>query len=84
MLGLSEAAHAAKHGNMGAHVVVVGGGFGGATCAKYLKRAGINVTLIEPSTRFITCPFSNYVIGGTYEIENITHSYDALKRRNTV
>ena len=51
MLGLSEAAHAAKHGNMGAHVVVVGGGFGGATCAKYLRRAGINVTLVEPSTR---------------------------------
>ncbi len=79
MLGVSSA-HAAKHGNMGAHVVVVGGGFGGATCAKYLKRAGINVTLIEPSTKFITCPFSNYVIGGTYKIENITHTYDALKK----
>lgn len=79
MLGVSSA-HAAKHGNMGAHVVVVGGGFGGATCAKYLKRAGINVTLIEPSTKFITCPFSNYVIGGTHKIENITHTYDALKK----
>ncbi|OGI41765.1 MAG: hypothetical protein A2150_04545 [Candidatus Muproteobacteria bacterium RBG_16_64_11] len=79
MLGVSSA-HAAKHGKMGAHVVVVGGGFGGATCAKYLKRAGINVTLIEPSTKFITCPFSNYVIGGTHKIENITHTYDALKK----
>ena len=74
-------AHAAKHGKMGAHVVVVGGGFGGATCAKYLKRAGVNVTLIEPSTKFITCPFSNYVIGGLQKIDTITHSYGALKKQ---
>lgn len=80
MLGLSESAHAAKHGKMGAHVVVVGGGFGGATCAKYLKRAGVNVTLVEPSTKFITCPFSNYVIGGMQKIDTITHSYDGLRK----
>ncbi len=80
MFGLSGAAYGAKHGNMGATVVVVGGGFGGATCAKYLKRAGINVTLIEPSTKFVTCPFSNYVLGGTHKIENITHTYDALRK----
>ena len=81
LFGLSGMAHAAKHGKMGAHVVVVGGGFGGATCAKYLKRAGVNVTLIEPSTKFITCPFSNYVIGGLQKIDTITHSYGALKKQ---
>ena len=48
-----------------AQVVVVGGGFGGATAAKYIKRfdPSISVTLVEPSTHFITCPFSNTVIG---------------------
>jgi len=80
LLGLSATAQAGRHGNMAAHVVVVGGGFGGATCAKYLRRAGINVTLVEPSTKFITCPFSNYVLGGTHKIGQITQSYDALRK----
>ena len=64
-----------------AQVVVVGGGFGGATAAKYIKRfdPGISVTLVEPSTNFVTCPFSNTVIGGLNTIDYITHSYDALK-----
>jgi sulfide dehydrogenase [flavocytochrome c] flavoprotein subunit len=64
-----------------AQVVVVGGGFGGATAAKYIKRFDptIGVTLVEPSKQFITCPFSNTVIGGINSIDYITHSYDALK-----
>lgn len=66
-----------------AKVVVVGGGFGGATAAKYLKRfdGNIDVTLVEPSKSFVTCPFSNTVIGGFGRIEQITHSYDGLRRR---
>ena len=66
-----------------AHVIVIGGGFGGATAAKYLKRMNpkISVTLIEPSSQFSTCPFSNTVIGGTNKMDYITHSFDALKRR---
>ncbi len=84
MFGLASAAHAAKHGGMGAHVVVVGGGFGGAACAKYLRRAGIGVTLVEPSTKFVTCPFSNYVIGGLQKIDTITHGYDTLKKKHGV
>lgn len=65
-----------------ARVVVVGGGFGGATAAKYLPRfdPGIDVTLVEPSTHFITCPFSNTVIGGLRDIEDITQSYAAMQR----
>ncbi|HJW82567.1 MAG TPA: NAD(P)/FAD-dependent oxidoreductase [Acidiferrobacterales bacterium] len=70
----------------GPRVVVVGGGFGGATCAKYLRRAdqNIQVTLIEPNTKFITCPFSNYVIGGMRKIESITQTYDALRTKHGV
>ena len=47
-------------------VVVIGGGFGGATCAKYLRTWGpnIDVTLIEPNDKFISCPMSNTVIAG--------------------
>lgn len=65
----------------GANVVVIGGGFGGATAAKYLRRFdnSVNVTLIEPSTHFVTCPFSNTVLGGLNPIEKITHSYDGLR-----
>ena len=46
-------------------VVVIGGGFGGATAAKYVRQIdpAIEVTLVEPSQTFITCPFSNYVLG---------------------
>jgi sulfide dehydrogenase [flavocytochrome c] flavoprotein subunit len=62
-------------------VIVVGGGFGGATTAKYIRKMdpGIQVTLIEPKRQFVTCPFSNTVIGGMHDIGFITHNYDALK-----
>ena len=63
-----------------AHVIVVGGGFGGATAAKYLRKfnPGLSVTLIEPHKELVTCPFSNWVIGGLRDIGFITHSYDKL------
>lgn len=65
-----------------AHVVVVGGGFGGATVARYLRldHPDIRVTLIEPAKRFVTCPFSNLVLGGLRSLESITHGYDGLRR----
>ncbi|MBZ0069863.1 MAG: NAD(P)/FAD-dependent oxidoreductase [Thiobacillus sp.] len=65
-----------------AHVVVVGAGFGGATCAKYLRQWGpnIEVTLIEPNERFVSCPISNWVIGGLRTMDDITHRYDRLPR----
>ena len=51
-------------------VVVIGGGFGGASCARALKRidAKIAVTLIEPNRDFVACPFSNEVIAGLREM----------------
>lgn len=65
-----------------AHVVVVGAGFGGATCAKYLRTWGpnVDVTLIEPNDTFVSCPISNWVIGGLRSMNDITHGYDKLPR----
>jgi NADPH-dependent 2,4-dienoyl-CoA reductase/sulfur reductase-like enzyme len=64
-------------------VVVVGGGFGGATAAKYLKRfdPALDVTLVEPAARFYTCPFSNLVLGGLRDMATIGHGYDELVSR---
>lgn len=61
-------------------VVIVGGGFGGATAAKYIKRRNpdIAVTLVEANDRFYTCPFSNLYIGGLRDFDSIGHSYDEL------
>jgi len=67
-------------------VVVVGGGFGGATCAKYIKKfdSNIDVTLVERDARFVTCPFSNLVLGGIKQMDDITHNYDALKNKHGI
>jgi len=66
-----------------ARVVIVGGGFGGSTCAKYLHRfdSRLDITLIEPSTRYITCPFSNMVINGMQTMDTISHDYSAQSGR---
>ncbi|MGA1599782.1 MAG: FCSD flavin-binding domain-containing protein [bacterium] len=72
---------AAVGGVSSGKVVVVGGGFGGATAAKYLKMmdSNLEVTLIEPNRTFYTCPFSNLVIGGVKQMGDIAHSYDKLQ-----
>jgi NADPH-dependent 2,4-dienoyl-CoA reductase/sulfur reductase-like enzyme len=70
-----------------ARVVVVGGGFGGATAAKYLRLWGqgdIAVTLIERQAQFISCPMSNLVIGGSRKLQDLTVSYDNLRSRHGV
>ncbi|MEL6551458.1 MAG: NAD(P)/FAD-dependent oxidoreductase [Pseudomonadota bacterium] len=62
-------------------VVVVGGGAGGATAARYIAKdsAGdIEVTLIEPTRKYYTCFFSNLYIGGYKDIEDIGHTYGAM------
>ncbi len=66
-----------------AKVVIIGGGFGGSTCAKYLHRFDnkLDITLVEPSARYITCPFSNAVIGGFQQMDSITHDYTAHRNR---
>jgi sulfite dehydrogenase len=62
-------------------VVVIGGGFGGATAARYLKMWGgnVDVTLVERNATFVSCPISNLVVGGYKQIGDVTRGYDGLK-----
>ena len=65
-------------------LVVIGGGPGGATLAKYVARdakGAIEVTLVEPSRRYTTCFHSNFYLAGFGSWESITHSYEALAAR---
>lgn len=66
-----------------ARVVVIGGGVGGATVAKYLAASAtrIEVTLIEPKPRYTTCFFSNLYLAGLRSLESLTHGYETLARR---
>ena len=63
-----------------ARIVVVGGGFGGASCARALKQidAKLQVTLVEPNRTFTACPFSNNVIAGLRSIEQQQFTYDRI------
>ncbi len=68
-------------------VVVVGGGYGGATAAKYLRlfsEGTVDVTLVEPSAAFVSCPISNLVVGGYKTMADITTPYDNLTKRHGV
>src|SRR5688500_18136115 len=62
-------------------VVVVGGGWGGATAAKYVRLAdpSVEVVLLEPSKQFVSCPFSNLVLSGVRTLASITFGYDGLR-----
>ncbi len=65
-----------------ARVVVIGGGFGGATAAKYIRMwdPAIDVVLIERESAFVSCPISNLVLGGYSNMQEISHGYDGLQR----
>ena len=64
-------------------VVVIGGGFGGATAAKYLcmMAPNLQVTLVEPNKLYYTCPFSNLVIGGHKDLNELAYGYDNLHKK---
>jgi sulfide dehydrogenase [flavocytochrome c] flavoprotein chain len=66
----------------GKRVVVIGGGWGGATASKYVRLADptTEVILLEPNKQFISCPMSNLVLSGVRTIESLTMSYDGLRR----
>jgi NADPH-dependent 2,4-dienoyl-CoA reductase/sulfur reductase-like enzyme len=70
----------------GRRVVVIGGGWGGATAAKYAKAADprLEVVLLEPGRQFVSCPFSNLVLSGVRTLESLTMGYDGLRRRGVV
>lgn len=70
-----------------AKVVVIGGGYGGATAAKYVRLLSdykIDVVLIEPQEAFVSCPISNLVLGGTKQIGDITTPYAGLSGKHGV
>lgn len=64
-----------------AHVVVVGGGFGGATAARYLRRflPAARITLVEPAARYYSCAFSSLYLVGLRDWESLGHGYEALR-----
>lgn len=66
-----------------AKVVVIGGGYAGATAAKYVKLldGNIDVSLIEPNALYVSCPLSNEVMVGHRDIGTLTVGYDGLKKR---
>jgi len=65
----------------GRRVVVIGGGWGGATAAKYVRLAdpSIEVVLLEPNQQFVSCPFSNLVLSGVRSIDSLTFGYGGLR-----
>ncbi len=69
-------------GGAGPKVVVVGAGFGGSTFSRYLKMWApqAQITLIEPNANFTSCPFSNTVLAGINQMNDITLPYDYLKK----
>ena len=86
-LGLAAAAIAAPllprqaGARTAAHVVVMGGGFAGATCARFLRRLDprLEVILLEPNATFTACPFSNAVLAGLRDIRDQRFGYQALR-----
>jgi NADPH-dependent 2,4-dienoyl-CoA reductase/sulfur reductase-like enzyme len=75
--GLAHAAEAKGR------VVIIGGGYAGATAAKYLRLWGgeeLEIILIEKNTTFISCPLSNLVLGGSKQIGDLTFNFSGLDR----
>ena len=70
-----------------AKVVVIGGGYGGATAAKYVRLLSdykIDVVLIEPQDAFISCPMSNLVVSGVKQMDFLTTSYAGLSKNHGI
>ncbi len=68
-------------------VIVIGGGAGGATAARYIakdSKGAIDVTLVEPSRIYYTCFFSNLYLGGVRTMESLAHSYGKLASENGI
>jgi len=82
LAGAASLAGCASTAQSKARVVVIGGGFGGATAAKYIRHwdPSIDVILVERDADFVSCPISNLVLGGFSGIEDVTQSRDGLQR----
>lgn len=67
-------------------VVVIGGGYGGATAARYIKlwNPAIDVVMVEQNPVFISCPLSNRVLAGTINLQDLTRDYDTLQKYGVI
>jgi sulfide dehydrogenase [flavocytochrome c] flavoprotein chain len=84
-LGLSGCA--SRSAPSKARVLVVGGGYGGATAAKYIRMLSdykIEVVLVEPQEAFISCPISNLVLGGARQLDELSTPYTALRSKHGI
>ncbi len=84
-LGLAGCASVGVPGRT--RVLVVGGGYGGATAAKYVRLFSnytVDVVLVEPNENFVSCPISNVVLGGTRTMADITRPYSTLEKNHGV
>ena len=81
-LGVMACGNMKSGGGAGKDIVIVGGGVGGSTAAKYIMMAdpSANVTIIEPNKQYYTCFMSNEVLGGVRDIRSIRFTYDGLKK----
>ena len=85
-LGLAGCASMGGSSNR-ARVLVVGGGYGGATAAKYIRLLSdyqIDVMMVEPNRQFVSCPVSNLVLAGMKSMADITSPYTGLSSKHGV
>ncbi len=85
LLGLSACATTSMPSK--AKVVVIGGGYGGATAAKYIRLLSdykIDVVMVEPQAAFVSCPISNLVVGGSKQIGDLTVPYTGLSKNHGI
>lgn len=86
-LGLSGCASLGGSSDSKARVLVVGGGYGGATVSKYIRvfsNHSIDVMMVEPNKSFVSCPVSNLVIAGMKTMDDITNPYTGLSSKHGV
>ena len=67
-------------------VVIIGGGYGGATVSKYIKKwsPNIDVTLVEKNTNYVSCPISNRIFSGKVDLNYLTHNYETLSKKYSI
>lgn len=86
-LGLTGCASLGGTSASKAKVLVIGGGYGGATASKYIRLLSdytIDVMMVEPNRQFVSCPVSNLVIGGQRTMADITNPYTGLSGKHGV
>jgi NADPH-dependent 2,4-dienoyl-CoA reductase/sulfur reductase-like enzyme len=79
-LSAAVASPAVRAQDTGPRVIVIGGGFGGAACARALRKAGLAATLVTDTAPYTASPMSNAVIAGLRELKAQQFGYDALAR----